>query len=106
MDVNDATTVSTDSTTAFQVQNTSAQNLLQVDTEGNNIVIGGKQVWQTDANALPSARSGHASVVANGYVYTIGGLLGDQTAVYYAELNPDGSTGSWQTNANALPASR
>ncbi|MEX2209411.1 MAG: hypothetical protein WD846_00710, partial [Patescibacteria group bacterium] len=60
--------------------------------------------WQTNANALPASRSAHSSVVANGYVYVIGGSSAD--TVYYAELNPDGSTEAWQTNANALPGTR
>jgi len=63
--------------------------------------------WQTSANALPSALSFASTVVANGYIYEIGGQLGaDQNSVYYSKLNADGSIGSWQTNTNTLPASQ
>ncbi|MBU4348236.1 hypothetical protein KJ671_01875 [Patescibacteria group bacterium] len=69
---------------------------------------GSTGTWSTNANALPAARSNHSSVVANGYVYIIGGgdTGGYRSTVYYAELNSDGSTGTWSTNANALPGIR
>src|SRR5205807_630097 len=63
--------------------------------------------WQTNTNALTSIIGGHSSVVANGYVYVIGGYNPTiVSTVYYAKLNADGSTGTWTTNANALPAAR
>jgi hypothetical protein len=66
---------------------------------------GSTGAWQTNANALPQILEYHTSIVANGYVYVIGGFNGStfQSTVYYAKLNADGSTGAWQTNANALP---
>jgi hypothetical protein len=48
-------------------------------------------------------------VVANGYIYALGGVNSGQNAnsgVYYAAINADGTLGSWQTNANSLPAGR
>ncbi len=53
-------------------------------------------------------RADHSSVVADGYVYVIGGYnnITPQSTVYYARLNTDGSTGAWSTNANALPDAR
>jgi hypothetical protein len=45
-------------------------------------------------------------VVANGYIYVLGGNVSGagSSAVYYAQLNSDGSTGVWQTNSsNPLP---
>ncbi len=71
---------------------------------------GSTGAWQTNANTLPAQRGLHTSVVANGYVYVIGGMQqipqSGTTTVYYAHLNADGSTGAWQTNANALPTGR
>ena len=70
---------------------------------------GNTGVWQTNANALPSARQNATSIVANGFVYVIGGCSNNSCAgnevntVYYAKLNSDGSTGTWSTNTNNLP---
>ena len=78
---------------------------------GNITLNGGNtgeiQPWATNANALPAGLSSQSSVIANGYVYEIGGLNGTyQTAVYYAKLNSDGSTGPWTTSSNPLPDAR
>jgi hypothetical protein len=55
--------------------------------------------------SLPAARGYHSSVVANGYVYVMGGSNGGaQSSVYYAKINSDGTIGSWSTNGNSLPA--
>jgi len=64
--------------------------------------------WTTNTNALPNLRSIHSSVVANGYAYVIGGYddSANNSTVYYAKLNADGSTGTWSTSSNALPAIR
>ena len=63
--------------------------------------------WSTAANALPAARSDATSVVANGYVYVMGGFDGSyHSTVYYAKLNADGSVGTWRTSSNALPGLR
>ncbi|MDO8429853.1 MAG: hypothetical protein Q7S73_00615, partial [bacterium] len=66
---------------------------------------GSTGAWSTNANAMPANRWQPSSVVANGYVYVIGGAATaqSQSTVYYAKLNSDGSTGAWSTNANALP---
>jgi len=69
---------------------------------------GSTGAWKTNANAIPTAVLLHTSIVANGYVYVMGGCTTNscssaQTTVYYAKLNTDGSTGSWNTNTNALP---
>ena len=66
---------------------------------------GSTGAWQTNSYAIgcttpgcgsPSTRSAHSSVIANGYVYVIGGYNGSgQSTVYYAKLNADGSTGAW-----------
>jgi len=66
---------------------------------------GSTSSWITNSNSLPNTRSSATAVVANGYVYVVGGGNNvPQTSVYYAKLNSDGSTGSWSTNANNLPA--
>ncbi|MBI5456890.1 hypothetical protein HY969_04075, partial [Candidatus Kaiserbacteria bacterium] len=65
--------------------------------------------WKTNDNALPAVLSNQSTVVANGYVYLIGGITtagSVQSTVYYAKLNSDGSVGAWSTNTNALPAVR
>jgi N-acetylneuraminic acid mutarotase len=85
---------------------------LQIDNLNNIITLNGSNsgalgAWQLNGNAITAARYGHSSVIANGYVYVIGGSnSGAQSTVYYAKLNADGSTGAWTTNANALPAAR
>ncbi|MEK7059875.1 MAG: hypothetical protein AAB971_03920, partial [Patescibacteria group bacterium] len=64
-------------------------------------------VWQS-TSSMPAVRLGQSSVVANGYVYAMGGYDGStrRDTVYYAKLNSDGSLGSWQTSANVLPGAR
>jgi Kelch motif len=95
-----------DSTTAFQIQNASGQSLFTADTSGFNLaLLGGNntgelQTWNsTTAINVSGAqiRSELTSVVANGYVYAIGGLNGTspQDSVYYAKLNADGTVGAW-----------
>jgi N-acetylneuraminic acid mutarotase len=96
------------------VQNSAGSNLINVDTTNSNVTILGNNdgqlaAWSTNTNALPAVRSSLNTVVANGYVYAIGGGNGSFTAqstVYYAKLNANGSAGSWSTNANALPSAR
>ncbi|KKW01800.1 MAG: GXT repeat-containing collagen-like protein, partial [Parcubacteria group bacterium GW2011_GWA1_49_11] len=64
--------------------------------------------WSTASNGLPAVRRSHSSVVANGYVYVIGGKDNTptiQSTVYYAKLNNDGTVGSWSTTT-ILPEGR
>jgi hypothetical protein len=62
--------------------------------------------WQTSTNSLPVNTARATSVLANGYIYIIGGtdLTTESTTVYYARVNSDGSTSAWSVNANAPPA--
>lgn len=62
--------------------------------------------WNT-TTAFSAARRYHASTIANGYVYSLGGAVGgiDSAEVAYAKLNTDGTIGSWSTT-NALPDNR
>ncbi len=55
---------------------------------------------------LPAAREGGSAVIANGYVYYVGGLnVNPQNNVYIAQVNADGSLGNWSTSGNPLPDS-
>lgn len=63
--------------------------------------------WTTSPNSLPQGLEGPTAVVNNGYVYVAGGFTSGfnrSPAVYYAQLNGDGSVGSWTTSPNSLPA--
>jgi hypothetical protein len=65
--------------------------------------------WIAAANTLPAVRRHLAAVVANGYLYAIGGADTAGTAVstiYYAKLNSDGTVGTWQLNSASLGAAR
>ncbi len=104
---------STDSTTAFQVQNAAGGSLLNVDsTNGGNLSLLGNNSgeitgWTGNSNQLPAARYNIASVEANGYIYSVGGYnVTSQNNVYYAEVNMDGSVGVFTTSSNPLPAVR
>ena len=55
----------------------------------------------TAGSPLNEAREGATAVIANGYVYVIGGRLADGTvtaSVERAPINPDGSLGAWVTD--------
>jgi hypothetical protein len=60
--------------------------------------------WTTATNRIPQNIQDHVTVVANGYVYVIGGWdsfnLAYTTSSYYAKLNSDGSLGTWNTTTN------
>ncbi len=64
--------------------------------------------WSTSANTLPVADDGlwKQTVVANGYIYVVGGNTGTpENDVYYSALNAtSGDVGSWTTQSNWLPA--
>lgn len=63
--------------------------------------------WRNSNNVLPAARTSASAIVANGYIYVIGGSSGGvaQSTVYYAKLNPDGEVGTWATTTG-LPGVR
>ncbi len=54
--------------------------------------------WST-TTVLPAANGYHMAMVANGYVYDIGG---QDLAVYYSKVNADGTLGAWVTTT-AMP---
>ena len=103
----------TNTTTAFQVQNAAGSNLFNIDSTNSNITINAAntptvQAWQTGNNSGFLARESFTSVVANGYIYIIGGINSGTTAtntVQYAKILANGNVGNWSTVAN-LPAAR
>jgi hypothetical protein len=90
------------------------RNTTGVTTVDKSVVAGDGSLAAfstTGMTALPTNRQEHSSVIANGYMYVIGGADGAassvrQTTVYYSKLNADGTNGIWQTNSNALPSIR
>ena len=59
----------------------------------------------TSTTALPQTLQSPTSVIDNGYIYTMGGYNGttEQSTVYYAPINSNGSIGSWNTSPISLP---
>ncbi len=64
---------------------------------------GGIGPWEK-LRDLPQPIRIHDSVVANGYLYIVGGYTGEETlnTVFYAKIEPDG-LGPWQQTANHMP---
>ena len=103
-----------DSSIAFHVQNSAGGSLFNIDSSNTNITINGAntstvQAWQTGNNSGFLARESHTAVVANGYIYIIGGIdsTGSVTVntVQYAKILANGNVGNWSTVAS-LPAAR
>jgi hypothetical protein len=59
--------------------------------------------WAT-TTALPAARGYVAGAAGAGFVYAIGGTDGsaNQSTIYYAKQNQDGTLGAWQTSSVPL----
>jgi hypothetical protein len=99
----------TDSTSAFQIQNASGGQLLNIDTLNSVITLNGNnaatlQPWKT-ATALPANRDNARSFIANGYLYAVGG--DGLNTIVYNKINTDGSlSAAWTTNTYTLPAIR
>jgi len=72
------------------------------DARVNNVGGGGTGAWATGSAAV-TLRTDASTVVYNGFIYNIGGIVrttgADLTTSEYAPLNADGSTGSWTTDA-------
>jgi len=64
--------------------------------------------WE-ELSSMTTARLGFAVVVANGYMYALGGVPGNgwpMNSVEWAQINDDGSLGSWQlTSPMSIPRS-
>jgi hypothetical protein len=61
--------------------------------------------WQAPTTTFPTTISAPTAVVADGYVYVMGGqnVSSYSSVVYYAQINANGSIGAWQTNNYSLP---
>ncbi len=62
--------------------------------------------WVNDSSAvLPQVIRSNGIAVANGYIYSYGGINGTTyiSASYYAQINSDGSLGVWNTDSDSLP---
>lgn len=60
----------------------------------------------SDLSDLPVGVMHHASLVANGHLYVIGGILDDSTVsnrIYHAKIRADGSLSAWVLNPDTLP---
>jgi hypothetical protein len=94
-----------DTTSAFQIQNASGNNLLLADSSNFNVtVLGGNngdiQAWQTNSSSGFTAMRDDCTVTANGFLYVLGGVNGAGTTVntvQYARINANGSVGNWST---------
>jgi hypothetical protein len=108
--------VSTDSTTAYQIQNSASASLFTVDTSTSNISLLGNNsstltTWATTTamsigSSTTRVRAGSFSY--NGFIYNVGGVDGTGTTItttQYAKLNADGTVGTW-TSTTALPGAR
>jgi hypothetical protein len=85
-------------------RNATAQNTVYYATVNNDYSLGTFNL----GTALPQLRQEHATVVANGYLYAIGGSDGTNptNTVMYAKMNGDGTIGAWNSSQNYLPANR
>jgi hypothetical protein len=96
----------TNSTTAFQLQNSAGASFFTVDNINANITLDGGNsgqvsAWQTNSsNPLPVAMGGPSVVAKNGYVYDIPGDDGVYDGrPYYAKINANGTIGAWTKSA-------
>ncbi len=85
-------------------RNSTAQNTVYYATINNDYSLGPFN----SGTSLPQIRQEHATVVANGYLYVVGGSDGTNTTntVLYSKLNGDGTIGAWNSSQNYLPANR
>jgi hypothetical protein len=107
-----ATTIktTTNSSNAFQVQNASGGQLLNVNSSNSVITLnggagGGLNAWAS-TSSMTTAGSFGGSVVMNGYIYSIGGYASTYSAaVRYAPIKANGTIGTWNTTT-ALAGAR
>lgn len=89
---------------------TAATEYTKVNNGGGGGAAGG--AWVTDSDiAVVDNRFRHATVVHNGYVYSIGGSVnggGNITTqtVEYAAINADGTLGAWAADTHEIPSAR
>lgn len=101
---------STDSATAFQLQNSAGITVLNQNTGAGSLSVsspsnGEISEWTANSNSI-SPRQEHSAVVNNGYIYVMGGQDANPgtslSSVQYAPINANNSVGAWTTTA-ALP---
>lgn len=101
-DNNMAIGAGSNSVSAFQVQNSSGQSLLNVDSSNRVISVGSAAAsdinsW-TAVNPLPVAMAETGQTYYNGYIYVMGGVNtsgANKKTIFYAKVNADGSLGDW-----------
>lgn len=80
------------------------------DTNGQNANVyyakinanGSLGSWST-TTPMPAPTASADGVIANGYMYVVGGTSGSyQDQVYYTKVNPDGTVGAWKTTSPIL----
>jgi len=68
--------------------------------------------WSLSSSLLPEGRLNATSVIANGYIYEMGGYsltpagFVAESTVYYAHITSDGTLDSWVASTNSLPSAR
>jgi hypothetical protein len=89
-----------DGTSATAAQTTVYYAKLNAD--GSIPATGAQGAWAATTAMTGNARQFHSSVVANGYLYVIGGSDGTttQSTVLYAKINGDGTLGTWNTTTS------
>ncbi len=93
---------SANSSNAFQVQNASGGQLLNVNSSNSVITLNGGagaglNSWSSTSSMTTGGSFG-GSVVMNGYVYNVGGYAGAySSAVRYAPIKANGTLGTWNT---------
>ncbi len=83
------------------------EGMISFDTDAISREVpsgGGVSAWTT-TTGFSTARSAHATVAHNGYLYVIGGWDGANTIgdVLFAPINPDGSIGAWAATSSLDP---
>lgn len=106
-----ASFMTSNSQSAFQIQNASGGQMFNVDTVNNTITLHGNNSgvltsWK-QTTSLDTATSFAGTTVANGFAYMIGGYGAGvyQSTVQFSRLNPNGTMSTW-TPTTALPANR
>ncbi len=129
---NVTTQTSINSTNAFQVQNSSGTNILQVDTLNNQVIVGGSALFRNAANSTSSLQiqnsQGTSSLLtadttnlalnvagatsirqasANSSLTLTGNEITDATRTANIQgdglVSPDSSTGVWESSTNLEP---
>jgi hypothetical protein len=61
--------------------------------------------WTQTGTNLTYSPSGNRSVVANGYLYSLGSNGSGSTTINYSRLGTNGAPGTWTANPTAMPSS-